>query len=75
MDVVNEVSSGAVTVILGHIPSDSSLQIGDSISHKASLILVIWVTYMVYGSSDSGQTVLYCSLVDRFPNRTATDVC
>ena len=73
--VVNEVSLGAVTVIVGHIPSDSSLQIGDSISHKSSLILVICATYMVYGSSNSGQTVFDCSLVDRFPNCTATNVC
>ena len=75
MDVGNEVSLGVVTVILEHIPSDSSLQMGDSISYKSSLILVIWVTDMVYGSSNSGQTVLDCSLFDRFPNRTATDVC
>jgi hypothetical protein len=69
MDVINGVSSGVP--ILEHIPSDSRLRL-DSISLKSSVM--ICVAYMVYGPSNSGQTMHNCSLVDRFPNSTATDV-
>ena len=65
---------GNFRVSHGNIPCDSGLRIEDTITDKLSFIVVIWVAYMVHGPSNSGQTVLNCSLVDRFPDRTARDV-